>query len=304
MLAAGITSSKPWLIVCVPRMVARGDALASGPQPDPGDAAWRGSFCPAQLVLPHPTEAPDCRWSDLFYTLCCYQAWFFSSNTCLLGCSGSWLQNAGSFFSCSVGPLVAAWELFKLWHVESSSLNRDRTQGAHTGIVELSHWIPTEVAPCLLWVLFSKEITKLLMTCTWRNDQLEIQAYLTLLHCSPWGRSESDRTERLHFYFSPSCIGEGNGTPLQYSCLENPRDGEPGGLPSMGLHRVRHDWSHSAAAEYCFVCLFVVFLNKWKVCGNYVVRRWLTLFFKQERIFKLRYLHFLQKECYCTSNRL
>ena len=42
--------------------------------------------------------------------------------------------------------------------------------------------------------------------------------------CSPWGRSESDRTERLHFHFSPSCIGEGNGNPLQCSCLENPRD--------------------------------------------------------------------------------
>ena len=48
-------------------------------------------------------------------------------------------------------------------------------------------------------------------------------------------------TERLHFHFSFSCIGEGNGNPLQYSCPENPRDGEPGGLPSMGLHRVRHD---------------------------------------------------------------
>ena len=43
--------------------------------------------------------------------------------------------------------------------------------------------------------------------------------------CSPWGCSESDRTQRLHFHFSPSCIGEGNGNPLQYSCLENPRDG-------------------------------------------------------------------------------
>ena len=32
-------------------------------------------------------------------------------------------------------------------------------------------------------------------------------------------------TERLHFHFSPSCIGEGNGNPLQCSGLENPRDG-------------------------------------------------------------------------------
>ena len=42
--------------------------------------------------------------------------------------------------------------------------------------------------------------------------------------CSPWGRSELDRTELLHFHFSSSSTGEGNGNPLQYSCLENPRD--------------------------------------------------------------------------------
>ena len=40
------------------------------------------------------------------------------------------------------------------------------------------------------------------------------------------GSLESDRTERLHFHFSLSCIGEGNGNPLQCSCLENPRGGE------------------------------------------------------------------------------
>ena len=42
---------------------------------------------------------------------------------------------------------------------------------------------------------------------------------------SPWGHEESDTTERLHFHFSLSRIGEGNGNPLQCSCLENPRDG-------------------------------------------------------------------------------
>ena len=42
---------------------------------------------------------------------------------------------------------------------------------------------------------------------------------------SPWGPEESDMTERLHFHFSLSCIGEGNGNPLQSSCLEKPRDG-------------------------------------------------------------------------------
>ena len=43
--------------------------------------------------------------------------------------------------------------------------------------------------------------------------------------CSPWGLEESDTTNRLHFHFSLSCIAEGNGNPLQCSCLENPRDG-------------------------------------------------------------------------------
>ena len=46
----------------------------------------------------------------------------------------------------------------------------------------------------------------------------------SLVGCSPWGSTESDTTERLHFHFSLSCIGEGNGNPLQCSCLENPRD--------------------------------------------------------------------------------
>ena len=46
----------------------------------------------------------------------------------------------------------------------------------------------------------------------------------SLVGCTPWGREESDTTERLPFHFSLSCIGEGNGSPLQCSCLENPRD--------------------------------------------------------------------------------
>ena len=67
----------------------------------------------------------------------------------------------------------------------------------------------------------------------------------SLVGYSPWGRTESDTTERLHFHFSLSCTREGNGNPLQCSCLENPRDG---GAWSMGSHRVGHNWSDLAAA--------------------------------------------------------
>ena len=55
-------------------------------------------------------------------------------------------------------------------------------------------------------------------------------------------------TERLHFHFSLSCIREGNGNPLRCLAWRIPGTGEPGGLPSMGLHRVGHDWSDLAAA--------------------------------------------------------
>ena len=39
------------------------------------------------------------------------------------------------------------------------------------------------------------------------------------------GVTQSDTTDGLHFHFSLSCVGEGNGNTLQCSCLENPRDG-------------------------------------------------------------------------------
>ena len=57
----------------------------------------------------------------------------------------------------------------------------------------------------------------------------------SLVFCSPWGRQESDRTELLHFHFSLSGIGEGNGNPLQSSCLENPKDR---GASQATVHRV------------------------------------------------------------------
>ena len=59
----------------------------------------------------------------------------------------------------------------------------------------------------------------------YRIDGIYRHGRRRLVGCSPWGREESDTTERLHFYFSLSCIGEGNGNPLQCSCLENPREG-------------------------------------------------------------------------------
>ena len=62
----------------------------------------------------------------------------------------------------------------------------------------------------------------------------------SLVGCSPWGCEESDTTRQLHFHFSLSCIGEGNGNPLQCSCLENPRDG---GAWWAAIYGVAQSWT-------------------------------------------------------------
>ena len=72
----------------------------------------------------------------------------------------------------------------------------------------------------------------------------------SLVGYSPWGRQESDMTEQLHFH----ALEKEMANPLQCSCLENPRDGEPGRLLSMGSHRVGHDWSNLAAAAAHMHC--------------------------------------------------
>ena len=61
-----------------------------------------------------------------------------------------------------------------------------------------------------------------------------------LVGCHPWGHKESDMTEWLQFHFSLSWIGEGNGNPLQRSCLENPRDG---GAWWAAIYGVTQSWT-------------------------------------------------------------
>ena len=66
--------------------------------------------------------------------------------------------------------------------------------------------------------------------------------------CSPWGRKESDTTDRLYFHFSLSCIAEGMAIHSSVLAWRIPGTAEPAGLPSMGSHRVGHDLSDLAAA--------------------------------------------------------
>ena len=90
----------------------------------------------------------------------------------------------------------------------------------------------------LVWNVNSAKVEKswhkwIKVTEGWRRQWHPTPALLpgkshgrrSLVGCRPWGLEDLDMTERLHFHFSLSCIGEGNGNPLQCSCLKNPRDG-------------------------------------------------------------------------------
>ena len=83
----------------------------------------------------------------------------------------------------------------------------------------------------------------------------------SLVGCSPWGRWGSDTTEHLHFHFSLSCIREGNGNPLQCSCLENPRDGGAWWAAIYGVTQSRTRLKRRGSIssndiEHLFVCIF------------------------------------------------
>ena len=77
------------------------------------------------------------------------------------------------------------------------------------------------------------------------------QGQRKLVGCSAWGHEDSDTTEWLHFHFSLSCTGEGNGNPLQYSCLENPRDGGAWWAAVYGFtqSRIRLKWLSSSSSS-------------------------------------------------------
>ena len=101
------------------------------------------------------------------------------------------------------------------------------------------------------------------LTSSWRRQWQPTPVLLpgkshgqrNLVGCSPWGHEESDTTERLNSHFSLSHIGEGNGNPLQCSCLENPRDGGAWWAAVYGVAQSRtrlKQLSSSSSREFQF----------------------------------------------------
>ena len=87
----------------------------------------------------------------------------------------------------------------------------------------------------------------------------------SLVGRSPWGHYESDTTERLHFYFLLSCIGEGNGNPLQCSCLESPRDRGAWWAAVYGVTQSRTRLKRLSSSRSILIRQFDKGNNRWSV---------------------------------------
>ena len=108
------------------------------------------------------------------------------------------------------------------YHI-SLFVKKTRKLGARGRKVNTHHKLRNSVVfweNLTVWLPSKKAMAPHSSTLAWRIPWMEEPGGLQSM-----GSLESDTTERLHFHFSLSCIGEGNGNPLQCSCLENPRDG-------------------------------------------------------------------------------
>ena len=89
----------------------------------------------------------------------------------------------------------------------------------------------------------------------------------SMVSCSPWSREQSETTEWLHFQFSLSCIGEGNGNPLQCSYLEKPRDS---GAWQAAVYGVAQSWTRlkrlSSSSSISIILFWFIFASLVQIC--------------------------------------
>ena len=140
-------------------------------------------------------------------------------------------------------PHLVVWNITKVGAENSNVYSRGRASNKRKGSVGWGLWWNGGDKPDEMTGLSSSWRKQWLRTLAWK-----ILWMVRLVGCSPWGRWELDTTERLHFHFSLSCIGQEMATHSSVLAWRIPGMEKPGGLPSMGLHRVGHDWSNLAAA--------------------------------------------------------
>ena len=112
------------------------------------------------------------------------------------------------------------------------------------------------VGPCWLSILYA--VVYIYWRRQWQPTPILLpgksHGLRSLIGCSAWGREELDTTEQLHFHFH--ALEKEMATHSSVLAWRIPGTGEPGGLPSMGVHRVGHDRSNlaAAAAAAVYIC--------------------------------------------------
>ena len=132
-----------------------------------------------------------------------------------------------------MGNLKTPFPALRFHISQNSNVLSETAMNAHRGTELMRDWISLHDSKIFLGKDYVLYIYGDLVLESWRRQWHPTPVLLpgkshgrrSLVGCSPWGRKESDTTERLHFHFSLSCNKEGNGNPLQCSCLGNPRDG-------------------------------------------------------------------------------
>ena len=157
-------------------------------------------------------------------------------------------------------PLTDEW-IKKLWYIYTMEYYSVIERNASESI--LMRWMNLE--PITQSEVSQKEKDKYhILMHIWRRQWHPTPVLLpgkshgwrSLEGCSPWGGWGLDTTEQLHFHLSLSCIGEGNGSPLQCSCLENPRDG---GAWWAAIYGVAQSWTwlrwlSSSSSSNTYIC--------------------------------------------------
>ena len=147
-----------------------------------------------------------------------------------------------------------------------------------TGTLNIYHVVIVEAEDYIAYVLFcNNPLWPFLFyiiemyTSLWRRQWHPTPVVLpgnshgwrSLVDCSPWGRKELDTTEWLHFHFSLSCIGEGNGNPLQCSCPENPRDGAVWWAAVYGVAQSRTQLKWLSSSILHLLAFFLLTSTSW-----------------------------------------
>ena len=162
------------------------------------------------------------------------------------------------------------WTDREAWHAAVHGVTKSQTR--------LSKWTTTTVTVFrgnhnYILVDFFPQYLCVYVCINWRRQWQPTPVLLpgksheqrSLVGCSPWGCKESDTTEQLHFHFHFHALEKEIAIHSSALAWRIPGTGEPGGLPSMGLYRVGHDWSDLAAAQ-----LPILFLQSMRV-DDYLV---------------------------------